>query len=384
MSGLDARLLALRGFARDWGRQLRGIAEEVAADRAAIERHVQLPVLRYLATAMFTADDASEPLRAGGHEFHLDTVLDQVVFFEELARGDVGTLMAAPGAPLAGPLVALLGDADQRRGFTDRLASGPTWTFFGLTEPDHGSDAAAMSTELVADGARLLLRGGKKFVGNAPRSQLGVVFARRHPGPLGLRAVLLDVPAPGLTITSLDTLGLPGALLGRLDFADVPVDPTAVLGEHLPATRRGAYGWTRVFNRLRPRVAAMAVGLAAAAHDHVSDLHPRPTAAVAARLDELAHRIEGVRRLVRRAAVAVDADAGAGHLASAAKARAARVAEEVTLAAEELAGPGARLDDPVLDALVRDARGLEFMEGAGNIQLQAVAHQVVREHRRAV
>lgn len=378
MSDADPRMRALRGLAREWGGQLRGIAAEVATDRAAIAAHRDLPVLRYLATATFARDEETEPLRADGADFYLDTVLEQVVFFEELARGDVGALMAAPGAPLAGPLVALLGDTEQRRWLADQLAREPTWTFFALTEPDRGSDASAMTTELVDDGGRLVLRGAKKFVGNAPRAQVGVVFARRHPGLLGLRAVLVEASAPGLSITALDTLGLSGALLGRLDFTDVPVDPARVLGEHLPATRRGAYGWTRVFNQLRPRVAAMAVGLAAAALDQVRRHHPHPRGLASTRMEDLAHRVAGVRALVHRAAAAVDADPAAGHLGAAAKARAARLAEDVTLAVGELLGPGARLDHPELDTLVRDARGLEFMEGAGNIQMLSVAQQLIR------
>jgi acyl-CoA dehydrogenase len=375
---LDDRLVSLRSHARGWGSQLRGIAAEVASDSDAIARFVDLPVLRYLATASFSADGADVPLVLAGHRFHVDTVLEQVVLFEELAYGDVGALMAAPGAPMAGPVVQMLGDDEQRAWFFDRLHRTVTWTFFGLTEPAHGSDANAIQTRLVPNGDRFALCGTKKYVGNAPRAQLGLVFARLQPGPLGVRAVLVDTAAPGFRATALPTMGLRGALLGTIALDQVAITPDRVLGGHLPATRRGAWSWVRTFNRLRPRVAAMALGLARAAYDYVCAQRSTLRTDERARLAELAQRIRGVQQLVRRAAIAVDAHPADGHLASAAKARAARLAEDVTLAGVDLLGPGACLDHPVFDRFLRDARGLEFMEGAGNIQKLNVAQQLIR------
>jgi alkylation response protein AidB-like acyl-CoA dehydrogenase len=77
----------------------------------------------------------------------------------------------------------------------------------------------------------------------------------------------------------------------------------------------------------------------------------------------------------------VDADPADGALASAAKARAARLAEDVTLSALEFFGTGARLENPLLDKLARDARGLEFMEGTGHVHRLLVSHHVIRGRR---
>lgn len=376
MIELDDHLRAVRAHARTWGAQLRSIADEVAADADAVCRLSSVPVLDYLATARFSP--AGRPLRLGGRPVHLDTVLDQVVFFEELAYGDVGALMAAPGAPLIGPLVETLGDQEQREAFFNRLDLRPTWTFFALTEPDRGSDATALTTRLIQTDHGYTLHGAKKFVGNASRAQIGAVFARLHPGPLGLRAVLVDASSPGFRATPLATVGLRGALVGEIRLDGVPVRPDQLLGGHLPPTRRGAWGWTQVFNRLRPRVAAMALGLARAAYDYVTAHRSTLRVDERARLDDLADRIGGVQQLVRRCAVAVDRDPADGHLASAAKIRAARLAERVTLTAVELLGPGSRLDHPILDRLARDARGPEFMEGAGNVQKLSVASHLIQ------
>ena len=111
----------------------------------------------------------------------------------------------------------------------------------------------------------------------------------------------------------------------------------------------------------------MALGIAAAAVDCVRELQPRPGVAAAERLAELDAHIASVRALVVHAARAVDAT-GDGRPASAAKARACELAEDATLEAAELLGPSARAESPMLDKLLRDARGIEFMEGTRNIQ----------------
>jgi len=192
---------------------------------------------------------------------------------------------------------------------------------------------------------------------------------------------MVDTSAPGFTATVLPTVGLRGLQLTAIDLASVEVPADRVLGQHLNAARRGAWAWSRTFNLLRPGVAAIAIGVARAALDYVA-AYQRLSRPAQARWDELSRRVDGVRQLTYHAAVAVDADRGDGGPASAAKARAARLAEEVTLAALEFFGPGARLDHPLLDKLARDARGFEFMEGTGHVQRLLVAQDLIRGRER--
>jgi acyl-CoA dehydrogenase len=372
---LDDRLRALRTRACEWSGELRAMALPIDADPNAVLRWADLEVMRFLATFRRLS---ALPVDMDGHLISVRTALEQVVFLEEMAYGDLGALLAAPGAPMAGPLVELLGDDDQRERFFTSLDQPASWAFFALTEPAGGSDAAHITTELTPVGDGYLLTGTKTYIGNAPRARMGVVFARTGPGPLGVRAVLVDTRAPGFTATPLPTLGLRGAMLGRITMDAVPIDPRRLLGAHLPAARRGAWGWLRVFNLLRPGVAAMGLGVARAALDYVREHRRVLGSAERDRLEDLDRRIIGVRRLTYRAAAAVDADPRAGGLASAAKARSARLAEDVTLAALEFFGPGARLEHRLLDKLARDARGLEFMEGAGNVHRLLMSHDVIR------
>jgi alkylation response protein AidB-like acyl-CoA dehydrogenase len=203
------------------------------------------------------------------------------------------------------------------------------------------------------------------------------VFARTAPGPLGVTSVLVDTTDPGFHAEPLETIGLRAARICELTLDNVAVPAERVLGRDRSPARRGMWACVQTFNRLRPGVAAIAVGIAAAAHDYVRTEGGGLGPAARDRLDLLGRRIDGVRHLVQLSAIEVDADGSRGHLASAAKAEACRLAEEATLEACGFFGPRARWDHPVLDKLARDARGVEFMEGAGNIQKLTVFQGLV-------
>jgi acyl-CoA dehydrogenase len=387
---LDERMLKLRAQAAEWAEGLRAAGLALDRDPDAVGGLTDLPAMRCLATMLIPPEFGVAGIELDGHRFRGMTALERVVMLEEFARGDAGMVLAAPGAAMSGVLVDVLGDEEQKAWFYGRLLKRPTWTFFALTEPDAGSDANALSTSLKPAGdGNFVLSGRKRYVGNASRASMGVVFARTAPGPLGVTVVLLDTAgtadatdtagsagtgAPGFRAEPLAMLGLRGARFCALEFDSVPVPAHRVLGRHLSPTRRGMWAGTQTFNRLRPGVAAIAIGIARAAHDYVRDERGRLTGGERDRWDLLRHRIDSVRNLVHLAAMEVDADASRGHLASAAKAGACRLAEDVTRQACEFFGPHARWEHPLLDKLVRDARGVEFMEGTSDIQKLIVFH----------
>ncbi|MFJ8311764.1 MULTISPECIES: acyl-CoA dehydrogenase [unclassified Streptomyces] len=369
MTHLDDRLTALRGQVREWGADLRPLALEIDRDPEAIRRHFGLPAVRHLATMGIPAEYGHEPEKIDGHRFYGVSALERAVVMEELACADVGALVASPGPLLAGVAVGLCADEHQKRWFYGRMLSEPLWTCFALTEPEGGSDAAALRSSLtVTPDGGALLSGEKRYVGNASRAQLGVVFARARPGPLGITAVLVDTTAPGFHAEPLDMIGLRGARISSIVMDRVPVPADRFLGRHLTATRRGVWAFVQTFNVLRPGVAAISVGIARAALEYVAAHRRALGAAERERYDDLTRRVDATRHLVHHAAAAVDARGTDGHLASAAKLRAARLAEDVTLAACAFFGAGARLSHPLLDKLARDARAMEFLEGTGNMQ----------------
>lgn len=370
MPELDERLRLLQGQAHEWAAEMRPLALELDADPDAVRRHLDLPAMSRVATLQTPPEHTTDPLRIGPHRYYLMSALERVVFFEEGAWGDLGMMLASPGAPMAGVLVAALGSPQQQEYFFSRVQRRPTWTFFALTEPDGGSDAVGLRTTLTETGGGdlLCLDGAKRYVGNASRGELGVVFARSGPGPLGLAAVMVEASADGFKSEPLDTLGVRAAQIGAITLDSVPIPREQVLGTHLSVTRRGMWGWLRTFHLLRPVVAIMGVGLARAVHEYVRDNRSTLTAWDRERLDAMARRIEGVRRLTRRAAQAADHDPGDGHLGAAAKVAAARLAYDCTRASLTFFPAGARLEHPLLDKLARDARSVEYMEGTTNVQ----------------
>lgn len=356
---------AVRGELREWGEDFRRHALELDADPEAIRRYFDLPVVRYLATMGIPAEYGNDPEPIAGQRILGTTAAERVVVMEELSCADAGMLVASPGPLLAGVLVSLVADEQQKRWFFERMLERPLWTCFALTEPDSGSDAGALRTTLKKN----KLNGAKRYVGNACRAQLGVVFARTRPGPLGIVAALVDAEHDsGFTARPLPMLGLRGARISEVHFDDVAVPDELVLGRHLPPTQRGMWAFIRTFNLLRPGVAAIALGMARAAHEYVLANRGPLRRDEQDRLAELRGRIDATRELVLLAAAAVDRDPTDGHLASAAKLRAGRLAEDVTRAACGFFGPGARIAHPLLDKLVRDARGMEFIEGTANMQ----------------
>jgi acyl-CoA dehydrogenase len=371
----DRRLRALRGQAREWGRELRPYSFAAENDPGLVRR-LDLAALRYLATTPVPPEYGPPPVRIDGYRFDGTSVLERVVVIEELACADAGLLVAGPGPSMAGILVDQLADQEQKQWFYDRILHRPTWTFFALTEPASGSDATAVSTSAtrLATGPGYRLDGLKRYIGNAARADIGVVFARTAPGPAGITAVLTETSPAELRATPIPTIGLRALQLCEVTFDGLTIPPGRLLGQHLSPTRRGLAAGIRVFNMMRPGVAAIALGIARAAHEYATACRRDPGPVARDRLDQLRFRIEGTRRLIYAAAEAADTDPSAGYLSSAAKDRACRLAEDATLTALSCIGPGAAFEHPLLDKLARDARGVEFMEGTGHMQKLNLAH----------
>lgn len=216
-------------------------------------------------------------------------------------------LLAAPGPVMSGVLVDAMGDEQQKKWFYSRIMEKPTWTFFALTEPDRGSDAGAMNTTLTPDGDdHFVLRGAKRYIGNAARADLGIVFARTRPGPLGVTAVLTETSIAGFTAEPLETIGLRGLRITAVTLDDVRVPAGQVLGRHLRATQRGMWSAVQGLNRLRPGVAAFGLGIARAAYEYILDNRRALNTAERHRIDRLGLRLTELRQLIWRSAIAVD------------------------------------------------------------------------------
>ena len=378
MVGLDERLRALRGAAAETAGELRDHAAALDAAPAEMKPHLGVAAFDLIRRCT-TPRRFGDPLRLGRFDYSAGSPLDTLVWMLELAYGDAGMVLAAPGPSLAGILVDQLGDEEQQESFYRAVAGDAVWAFLAVTEPGHGSDAGGMECALRREAPGLhRLDGTKKYVGNGARGDIGVVFARTGGGPLSIRAALVGAGAPGFHTRELDMVGLRGAALGEMRLDGVPVPDERLLARHLPPTRRGLWGAVRVFNTVRPQVAALAVGTGLACVDLVRTERPH-----APGLEAVAARLETCRHLVYEAGAALDQDRDAGLLPSAAKIAAVAAARETCRWAVRSLGPAALIDHPLLEKWTRDVCAFEFMEGTSDIQRLHVARARVRRRDRA-
>lgn len=362
MTELEPALRELRSACREIAADLRSRALAVDARPLEMAAHLESETLTSLRTASTPRRFRHSGASPFGREY-TESCLARVVANAELARGDAGLLSANTGPSLAGLAVDALGSDEQQERFYRALADGRTWTFFAMTEEARGSDAAAMQTRLDPhpDGG-WRLNGAKRYVANAVRGGIGVVFARTGPSALTIRAALVHRPAAGFDAHLLDMMGLRGACISELTFDEARVLPEEVLGSHLPASRRGMWGAARAFNVMRAQIAAQALGVGFAALDYVREQRPGWSG-----LDLMSARLAAARALLYDVAARIDGSPDDRRSPSIVKLHATDLAVQVTRWAEYALGPGSLAEHPLLEKWCRDVFAFEFMDGTSNI-----------------
>jgi len=311
-----------------------------------------------------------------------------VVVAEEMAYWDRGMSVAMPGLGLGGPPLFGMGTPEQKEQFLApfRDRERPHWAAFAMTEPDAGSDVAAIRTSAVRDGDGWVLNGAKTFISNAMRADWIVVWATvdRSAGRAGHRAFVVEHGTPGLEdMRHEHKMGLVAYESSSFTLRDCRLPALNLLGgERHYAERAGFKGAMRSFNATRPAIAAMAIGIARAAYDVARDHvrahagHPRAQR-MREKLARMARKIEAGRLLCWRAADLADAERPNEVEASMAKAFAAAIAQEATGLAVEILGDGGVTSDGYVEKLYRDVKAMDIVEGTGQVQHIVIARRLV-------
>lgn len=314
-----------------------------------------------------------------------------VVLAEEMSYWDRGVAVALPGPGLGGPPVSLLGTPEQKERFLGLFARSerPCWGAFAMTEPNAGSDVAAIRTRAYRDGNHWVLNGEKMFCSNGARASWVVVWATVDPalGRNGHRAFVVERGTPGFRVARIeDKMGLVAYESAALVLEDCRVPAANLLGgESAYQERAGFKGAMQSFNATRPIVAAMALGLARAAFDQAREflrsqyMLTRSIARYRRFLDKLAwieRKLESGRLLCWHAAYLADMRAPNVLEASIAKAFCPQVAQEATSLAMEIFGDAGVRKDALVEKWFRDVKAMDIVEGTGQIQRRIIARQL--------
>ncbi|MFU2527093.1 acyl-CoA dehydrogenase family protein [Pseudomonas aeruginosa] len=304
----------------------------------------------------------------------------------ELCWGDVGLLLAMPRQGLGNAAIAAVANEEQLQRF------GGTWAAMAITEPGCGSDSAAIRTTATQDGDHYVLNGEKIFVTSGERADAVVVWAtlNRNLGRAAIKSFVVEKGTPGMTVTRLEKkLGIKASDTASISFNDCRVPAANLLGNAEVDVQKGFAGVMETFDNTRPLVAGMAVGVAKAALDRTRELlkragckfdYRKPLLTVShaeATLYRLEAEWEAARLLTLKAAWMADNKLPNSKEASIAKAKAGRVANEITLKCVELAGALGYAEDELLEKWARDSKILDIFEGTQQIQLLIVARRLL-------
>jgi acyl-CoA dehydrogenase len=308
----------------------------------------------------------------------LVTVREGLAYFSSLA--DTAFAMQGLGSlPLS-----LAGTDVQKNRWLPAVCTGEVLCAFAVSEPEAGSDLAAVRTRADRDGALWRLSGIKTLISNAGIAGLYTVLARssESPGYRGLSMFLLDAEAPRLTVKPLESMA--SHPLGEVRF---DATPAVLLGTE-------GKGYTMALATLdifRPTVGAAACGLAARALDEAVRWalgrrqfgHPLSYfQGTQMALADMYVELTAARLLVRHAAWTKDR--GAERIireGAVAKLAATEMAQRVVDRAVQIHGGQGVLRGSTVERLYREVRSLRIYEGTSEIQKLVIAESILKESR---
>jgi alkylation response protein AidB-like acyl-CoA dehydrogenase len=281
------------------------------------------------------------------------------------------------------------GTDDQKRDYGGPVARGEWKCAYCLTEPNHGSDPAALETRAALDGDDYLLNGEKAFISGGSVADYVVVFARtdQAPGPRGISAFLVPKDAPGFSVTRTDRkMGVRGVPTAVLGFDNCRIPRRNLVGE---AEGQGFRHAMLTLNTMRPVVGARGLGLAEGVLTYALDFARErqafggPIADLATiqfKFAEMAIEIEAARLLLYQAAWMVDQgryQRSDAVYSSIAKAFATEMAVRASSEALQVLGAQGYMMDHPLERQYRDARQLMIVEGTSEIQRVVIARALL-------
>ncbi len=305
----------------------------------------------------------------------------------EIAWGDIALLLSVPRQGLGNAAISGVATDEQ----LERLGRN-VWAAMAITEPSFGSDSAAVSTTALLDGDEYVINGEKIYVTAGSRATHIVVWATldKSKGRAAIKSFIVPREHPGVTVERLEhKLGIKASDTAAIRFDNVRIPKENLLGGPDIEVEKGFAGVMETFDNTRPIVAAMAVGVARAALEELRTIlteagveisYDKPAhaqSAPAAEFLRLEADWEAGYLLTVRSAWQADNGIPNSKEASMGKAKAARVASDITLKAVEMAGTNGYSEQTLLEKWARDSKILDIFEGTQQIQQLVVARRLL-------
>ncbi len=305
---------------------------------------------------------------------------------EEIARGDAGFATTIGGCYMSTVPIKIAGTEEQLKTVADILLNGGCGCF-GLTEPNAGSDSAALKTKYKKEGEYYVINGRKGFITNGEIGDYIVLFATSDPSlrHTGISCFLVDMHSEGVSIGGHeDKMGCRTSVTNDVVFEDVKVPLKNLIGEEGKGMNIAmtSLGYTR------PTSGAGAVGNAQYAFECAVDYSKIRTTfgkpicknqGVSFMLADMYTRLEAARMMVWQACRCADAGKPDMRLASAAKVFASDSGLQVCAdAVQILGGVGYSKEYPV-EKRFRDAKLYQIFEGTNQIQRMVISGDILKD-----
>jgi len=377
-------ILELTQEQRDFQAMAEAFAREhVAPVAASIDEHADFPLELVRHAGRMGLMGVTVPTEWGGAG---RDYVSYALAVEALARASATVaVIATVNNSLVAEVLARFGTDEQRERWLRPLARGEALGAFALSEEQAGTDAANQHTRVTLDGEGYRLDGRKVWVASAEVADVVIVFAASQPdlAGRGISAFLVPMDSPGITRTAaIDSLGVRGLGCRDLEFRDVSVDSSQMLG--LPGKGFSVARWALDGGRVA--IAAQALGVGQAALDEaLAHAKRRETfgqaignyQAIQWMLADMATELEAARMLTLKAAAAKRYQERMSLEASMAKLHASEAAHRAAdKAMQILASAGYRRGSTV-ERLFRDVRAAEIYQGTSEVQRMIIAANIL-------
>jgi alkylation response protein AidB-like acyl-CoA dehydrogenase len=304
---------------------------------------------------------------------------------EEIAKACASSALMLMVQELGTLPIQLFGSEEQKQRWLPKCASGEWSPAFALSEPEAGSDPAAMRTSAVRDGDEWVINGQKAWISNAGVADFYVVFATTDRDNRRTSTFVVEKDAPGFDPGKLEhKLGIKGSPTGSPTFTDVRVPHENLIGEE----GKGLGVALGTLERTRLGAAAQAVGIAQGATDYANEYAKERIAfgkpinqlqAIQFKLADMETGTAAARELLYKACSVADKPerpADLGKWTSMAKLFASDNAMKVTVEAIQVLGGYGYVNEYPVERMMRDAKITQIYEGTNEIQRVVIARSM--------